>query len=539
MATTAAILGIGGGRVVEGVMSVGALVAFQVLMANFHRPFGDFVRLGSTVQALQAELGRLDDVQQYELDPLFDQSSGKTTGMRRVESVGRLSGHLELREVTFGFNRTVDEPLIQKFSLELRPGRRVALVGDSGSGKSTIGRLVAGLYRPWEGEILYDGRRIDQIAREVFTQHVALVDDQAFLFSGTVHDNLTLWDETIPEADMHRAAIDAAVHRDLIARRGGYNARLAEGARNISGGQRQRLEIARALIRNPALIVLDEATSALDPLTEALVDDNLRRRGCTCLIIAHRLSTIRDCDEIIVLRQGRVIQRGTHDDLMANVSGFYYELQSLQDRSSLGDPPSAREFEPRAGRAITPHVRQNGVASHSLLQAITVNGHPDARADGTPGGPPPVALAEPPELQTSDVLETIKTIGETVRTAGNLPLALDDVGAVWQVVEGQVDLFHLPPETGTATGRRRHLCRVEEGGWIFAMDGLTGKAHGEFLAVGVGPAHLRKLARSDLMRLSFDTALRREVASMIDDWVDRISRAVDMGSAPGTARDSA
>lgn len=535
LATTAAILGIGGARVVEGVMSVGALVAFQTLMANFHRPFGDLVRLGSTVQSLQAELARLDDVRQYAIDPLFEPPARTDGSAKVVEPIDRLSGHLELRDVTFGFNRTLDEPLIRKFSLDLRPGRRVALVGDSGSGKSTIGRLVAGLYHPWEGEILYDGKPIDQIPREVFTHQVALVDDQAFLFSGTVHENLTLWDKTIPEADMHRAAIDAAVHRDLIGRRGGYHTRLAEGARNLSGGQRQRLEIARALIRNPALIVLDEATSALDPMTEAVVDDNLRRRGCTCLIIAHRLSTIRDCDEIIVLRQGRVIQRGTHDELMANVGGFYHELQSLQDRSGLAEPTTNRALESWADRAVLPRPRHNGVASHAPLPAITANGHPDARTEEVACPPPTVALADPPEPQSAHLLETIETIGQTVRTAGNLPLPLDDTGAVWQVIEGQVDLFHLPHESGTATGRRRHLCRVEEGGAIFAMECPPHEAHGDFLAVGVGPARLQKFARSDLMRLSFDRSQRREVARMIDDWVDRISRAVDTTTAPATA----
>ena len=352
LATTAAILWIGGARVIDGVMSVGALVAMQTLMANLNRPFGDLVRLGSSVQSLQAELARLDDVHQYPLDPRFDTTATGTaassdTAMPELSALSpgehkalprRLRGHLELRNVTFGYRRTIDEPLISDFSLEIQPGSRVALVGTSGSGKSTIGRLATGLYRPWSGEVLYDGMRIDEIPREVFTDQVAVVDDQTFLFSGTIRENLTLWDETIAERDMSRAAIDAVIHRDLIDRRGGYHARLAEAARNFSGGQRQRIEIARALVRNPAFLVLDEATSALDPLTEVLVDDNLRRRGCTCLIIAHRLSTIRDCDEIIVLHQGRVVQRGTHDQLMDDVGGYYHELQSVQAEGGEGVP---------------------------------------------------------------------------------------------------------------------------------------------------------------------------------------------------------
>jgi NHLM bacteriocin system ABC transporter peptidase/ATP-binding protein len=532
--TTAAILGIGGARVMEGVMSVGALVAFQALMANFQRPFGDLVRLGSTVQSLQAELGRLDDVHRHEIDPLFAGSGAEATDPA-PQAITRLSGHLELRNVTFGFNRTLDEPLIQKFSLDLRPGRRVALVGDSGSGKSTIGRLVAGLYRPWEGEILYDGKPIDQIPREVFTQQVALVDDQAFLFNGTIRDNLTLWDETIPEGDMHRAAVDAAVHRDVIARRGAYQARLAEGARNLSGGQRQRLEIARALIRNPALIVLDEATSALDPVTEAVVDDNLRRRGCTCLIIAHRLSTIRDCDEIIVLRQGRVIQRGTHEELMAKVGGFYYELQSLQERVASAEPLTNRRQESRDSRAISKPAHRNGSTAHAPLQLMTAIGAAGTGTDSIISAPPVVATSEPLEDDPTDLLEGLSSLGDDVRTAGNLPLPLNDAGVVWQVVEGQVDLFYLSPEKGAGAGRRRHLCRIEQGGTIFAMENLPSVEHGEFLAVGAGPACLRRVARSDLMRLSFNTAFRRDVAGMIDDWVDRISRAIELSPAPADA----
>ncbi len=392
LVTTAAVLGIGGGHVIDGLMSVGALVAFQALLTQFNRPFGDLVGLGSSVQTLQAELARLDDVEQHRIDPVFDPkpcepavAPGPADPTRR-DPPRRLSGRLELRNVTFGFNRTIDEPLINRLSLTIQPGSRVALVGPSGSGKSTVGRLAAGLLRPWEGEILYDGFSIDEVPRDVFTDQVGMVDDQTLLFNGTIRENLTLWDDAIADREMTRAAMDAGIHRDVVRLRNGYSARLSEGARNLSGGQRQRMEIGRTLIRNPALLILDEATSALDPVTEALVDDNIRRRGCTCLIIAHRLSTIRDCDEIIVLRQGKVIERGTHDELMSERCGFYAQLQTLQDgfNATLAAPPETSW----RGPAVSVGFHPNATAAVAVPMPST-NGHAapvDGRgADRFPG----------------------------------------------------------------------------------------------------------------------------------------------------------
>ncbi len=321
---TAAVLVLGGLKVMNGELTVGMLVAYQTLLASFTRPLASFVQFGSTLQELQADMNRLDDVIRYPEDPQYQQDRARVPYDPKAI---KLSGHVELRNVTFGYS-PLEKPLIEGFNLVVKPGRRVALVGGSGSGKSTIAKLVSGLYEPWAGDILFDGKPRTQIPRDLLVNSLGMVDQEVFLFGGTVSENVTMWDPTIAPARIQQACHDAEIDEVIQAREGSYKAIVQEGGGNFSGGQCQRLEIARSLVGEPTLLILDEATSALDPTTEARIDEAMRRRGCSAIIIAHRLSTIRDCDEIVVLERGRVVQRGTHEE-MKDVDGPYRRLISL------------------------------------------------------------------------------------------------------------------------------------------------------------------------------------------------------------------
>ncbi len=321
----AAVLLFGAAQVMSGQLTLGALAGLYLVAGMFLGPIGRFVELADERQALEADLMRLEDITSTAQDPVAADRQDVAGRIATIDNRLRLVGRLELRGVTFGYNRN-RPPLLDNFSLIIEPGQRIAVVGPSGSGKSTLAKLVAGIHQPWSGEILLDGHPRDKIPEEVLARSVSMVDQRIILFSSTVRDNITLWNPAVPEHDLVAAARDACIHKEILARPLGYKTPVSEGGVNFSGGQRQRLEIARALVSNPTLLVLDEATSALDASTEADVEDALRRRGASCLIVAHRLSTIRDCDEIIFLAEGKTVQRGGHEELMADSEGPYYQL---------------------------------------------------------------------------------------------------------------------------------------------------------------------------------------------------------------------
>jgi NHLM bacteriocin system ABC transporter peptidase/ATP-binding protein len=320
----ALILIFGGLRIMDGAMSIGSFVAFQTLMASFSAPVSRLTSLGLAIQKFMGSVTRIDDVLEYRVDRQFAAPAIVPGGNGAGAAV---EGALDIDNLTFGYSR-LRPPLLKNFSLHIRPGQRIAVVGRSGCGKSTLAKLITGQYEPWEGSILFDGKPRSEFPREVLSMFVGYVDQNIFLFEGSVRDNLTLWDATVPDWQITQAAKDAAIHDEIASRPGGYHGTVAEGGANFSGGQRQRLEIARCLVNDPSVLVLDEATSALDSATEAIIDANIRRRGCTSIIIAHRLSTIRDCDEIVVLNDGEVSERGTHEDLYAVAGGDYRLMQN-------------------------------------------------------------------------------------------------------------------------------------------------------------------------------------------------------------------
>lgn len=320
--TTTLILGVGALRIMDGEMTLGALVAFTYLMSNFISPVNQLISVGTMLHETESDMNRIDDVINYEVDDQFKENQEGESVVREMNS--KLVGYFEMRDVTFGYNTTTPA-LIENFNLKLKPGSRVALVGGSGSGKSTVAKIASGLYKPWKGEILLDGKNKEEIPRNVITESLAVIDQEVLIFNGTIKENISFWDATIPDKSIIQSARDAAIHDVIAARNDAYDSTVLEGGSNFSGGQRQRLEIARALATNPSILIMDEATSALDPTAEKTVMDNVKKRGCTCLIVAHRLSTIIDCDEIIVMEYGKIVERGTHHELMKQ-NGVYSKL---------------------------------------------------------------------------------------------------------------------------------------------------------------------------------------------------------------------
>lgn len=312
------VLLFGGILVIRGELTAGMLVAFTSLLDAFVEPVNKLVGFIQKIQTLKADMSRVEDIMRYGQDEKF------TPSKNQVAITSKLSGDVELCNIAFGYS-ILEKPLVEHFSFHLECGRSIAFVGASGCGKSTVSKIVSGLYLPWEGEILMDGIPVQNIPKEILSSSVSTVSQKITLFSGSIRENLTMWNSSILEEDIIRAAKDACIHDVITQKPGAYEFHLDEGGANLSGGQRQRLEIACALVTNPTILIMDEATSALDPLVEKEIVDNIKRRGCTCIIVAHRLSAIRDCDEIIVMERGKIVQRGTHESLM-NQEGHYQRL---------------------------------------------------------------------------------------------------------------------------------------------------------------------------------------------------------------------
>ncbi|MBO7573945.1 MAG: ATP-binding cassette domain-containing protein [Bacilli bacterium] len=302
---------------IKGEFTIGSIVAFQGLLSSFMSPAMTIITSGQTLQEMRTSMERVDDVLEYPLDP-------NVTREIPMEKISKIKGNLVLKNVTFGYSR-LDTPVLTDFNLEIKQGQKVAIVGSTGSGKSTLSKLISGLYSPWSGDIIFNGKRIEEIDHEIFTSSIAVVDQDITLYEDTISNNIKMWDESIEDYEVIMACSDAQIHKAIMEREGKYNAPVLEGGKNFSGGEKQRIEIARSLAADPSIIILDEATSALDAKTEHEVVKAIKARGITTIVIAHRLSTIRDADLIVVLERGHIVEQGNHDELMA-LKGSYYNL---------------------------------------------------------------------------------------------------------------------------------------------------------------------------------------------------------------------
>ena len=312
-----AVLILGVYYTIQGEFTIGSILAFQGLLGAFMSPANSIISSGQTLQEMRTQMERVDDVLEYPLDK-------NVTREISTDKISKIKGNLELKDVTFGYS-ILDEPILKNFNLTIKQGQKIAIVGSTGSGKSTLSKLISGLYSPWSGEIIFDGKKIDEIDHTIFTSSIAVVDQDITLYEDTIMNNIKMWDESIEDYEVIMACNDAQIHSTIIERDGGYNALVIEGGKNFSGGEKQRMEIARSLACDPSIIILDEATSALDAKTEYEVVKAIKARGITTIVIAHRLSTIRDADLIVVLNKGIIAEQGTHDELM-ELKGSYYGL---------------------------------------------------------------------------------------------------------------------------------------------------------------------------------------------------------------------
>ncbi|MDH6061500.1 NHLP family bacteriocin export ABC transporter peptidase/permease/ATPase subunit [Chrysosporum bergii ANA360D] len=483
--SSALILILGGLQVMEGQMSIGMLVAFGSISSSFLTPLGKLLSFAGTLQELEANLERLDDVLDHPLDEDLMVTQAIESSIN-ITDYQPLTGKVTLKNITFGYN-PLQPPLIENFNLQIQPGSRIALVGKSGSGKSTIAQLVCGLYQPQSGEVLFDGIPRQRIPRSVLTKSLAMVAQDIFLFEGTIWENLTMWNPTIKESDVIRACQDANIHDFILTLPNGYQTQLLEKGVNLSGGQRQRLEIARALINNPQILVLDEATSSLDAETEHIIDSNLRRRGCACLVVAHRLSTIRDCDEIIVLRNGKVLERGNHQYLWEHGT-YYRELLELKE-VSLHENYEDKITQSLISQQIiaTNDTYSQSIHDHVRFTLPNSNGH---------------ALSY--YLQ------------------GNTPLILDQPDWIWFVKSGTIDIFYSEATDAILTGNRHYLFSVKSGELVF--NSVDWKTSGKLLAVCFEPSELVKLEWQNLP--NYWTVQDFDILDYLtNQWISRIKEA--------------
>ena len=317
------IMALGLYLIIHGQFTVGMLFAFQTMLSSFMAPVMELANAGTTIREMRTNMERIEDVMEYPTDVEYREETNE-----EEISFDKLTGKVELKNVTFGYSRLAP-PLIEDFSMTLEPGQKVAFVGSSGCGKSTLAKLISGLYKPWSGEILFDGKPISEINRNILTGSLAVVDQDITLFEDSIANNIKMWDNSIEDYEMIIASRDASLHEDIMKRDGGYQYKIMEGGKNFSGGQRQRIEIARVLAQDPTIIIMDEATSALDAKTEYEIVKAIKDRGITSIVIAHRLSTIRDADVILAMKDGDIVEQGSHDELIAK-NGFYAELYNSQ-----------------------------------------------------------------------------------------------------------------------------------------------------------------------------------------------------------------